>query len=316
MHELSFVIPIRIDTPDRLENCGAILKFLTTQFPAAEIQLVEQDRETQTAGLRASFPQVVWHFSANDKQFSRAAAINTGLINASRPYVCAYDTDILIDPEALRRSVALIRAGHWPIVIPFNLIFVELRGERRKKMIADLDISNLGRIRNLADVPRHPEIDSRVLSGAIMVCDRDLAVMEGGYNRKMVSYGWEDIEFFKRFEKLGCYSYMLSGFNLIHLDHRRGPDSRINEMYEVNQREFEHVLGMSVMELQCYVDGELAIAPATDSSVRRRLRRRRVLINWITLRRALHAINVAATVWRVNGTQELLRRVLRLSAPA
>jgi GT2 family glycosyltransferase len=177
-------------------------------------------------------------------------------------------------------------------------------------------VNGLSRIRHLADVPKHPDIGSRILSGAIMVCDRDLAVMEGGYNRKMISYGWEDIEFFKRFEKLGYYSYMLSGFNLIHLDHRRGPDSRINAMYEVNQREFERVLDMSVAQLQSYVEDEIAIVAGVEGSLRRRLRRRRALANWITLRHTVHATNKAATVWRVNGTQALLRRVFSRSAPA
>ena len=59
MHELSFVIPIRVDTPDRLENCGAILRFLTAHFPESEIQLIEQDVESQTGRLRDAFPQVV-----------------------------------------------------------------------------------------------------------------------------------------------------------------------------------------------------------------------------------------------------------------
>src|SRR5271155_266520 len=100
MREVSFAIPIRVDTPDRLENCGAILRFLTAHFPQSEIQLIEQDVHTRTPTLRAAFPGVVWHFELNDKHFSRGAAINTGLLKSTRPYVCAYDTDILVDPAA------------------------------------------------------------------------------------------------------------------------------------------------------------------------------------------------------------------------
>jgi glycosyltransferase involved in cell wall biosynthesis len=315
MRELSFVIPIRVDTPDRLENCEAILRFLTKHFPESEIQLVEQDVHSQTVSLRKSFPGAVWHFEFNDRHFSRGAAINTGLLRSTRPCVCAYDTDILIDPEALRLSVSLIMSGRWSIVIPFNLIFVELSGARRKSVIDSLDITGLSAITHLSAVPKHPEIASRVLSGAIMMCDKDLAIMEGGYNRKMVSYGWEDIEFFKRFEKLGHYSYMLNDYNLIHLDHRRGPDSRINEMYEVNKAEFDKVVRMSESELKIYVEREIQIGPALDPDLRRRLRRKRALTNLFTLRQAAHLTNKAMTAWRINGTQGLLRRVFGLPQP-
>ena len=316
MRELSFVIPIRVDTPDRLENCETILRFLTRHFPESEIQLVEQDVQSQTVSLRKSFPRAVWHFEFNDRHFSRSAAINTGLLRSTRPCVCAYDTDILIEPEALRLSVSLIMSGRWSIVIPFNLIFVELSGARRKTVIDSLDITELSAIPHLSAVPKHPEIASRVLSGAIMMCDKDLAIMEGGYNRKMVSYGWEDIEFFKRFEKLGHYSYMLNDYNLIHLDHRRGPDSRINEMYEVNKAEFDKVVKMSESELKIYVEREIQIGPALDPDLRRRLRKKRALTNLLTLRQAAHLTNKAMTLWRINGTRGLLRKVFRLPQPA
>ena len=84
---------------------------------------------------------------------------------------------------------------------------------------------------------------------------------------------------------------MLTDFNLIHLDHRRGPDSRVNEMYAINKMEFDKVTGMSVPELKDYVERELCIAPGVDPDLRRRLRRKRELINWITARRPLHLMN-------------------------
>ena len=207
--------------------------------------------------------------------------------------------------------MGLITSGKWPIVIPFNLIFVELSGARRKRLINDLDLTGLSRIACLADVPADPEISSRVLSGAIMLCDKDLAVREGGYNRKMISYGWEDIEFFKRFAKLGYYSYTLRAFNLIHLDHRRGPDSRVNEMYEINRLEFERVLKMPIAELQRYVDKDLRIGADIDLDVGNRWSGKRPTNRWIDLRRVSHVINRILTIWQINGTSSIFRRAFR-----
>jgi hypothetical protein len=231
-------------------------------------------------------------------------------MRSTRRCVCAYDTDILLDPEALRSAVSLIVSGRWPIIIPFNLVFVEVTGQLRSSLIQTLDISKLSHIVRLADVPRHPEIASRVLSGAIMMCDRDLVVMEGGYNSKMTSYGWEDIEFFKRFEKIGYYSFMLNDYNLIHLDHRRGPDSRVNEMYQVNKREFDKVVAMSARELQPYIESDLHIGPPIDPARRRHLRSRNALRNALLMRRPVHLANKLQTAWRIKGLTGLVRQAL------
>ena len=311
MHDISFVIPIRVDTPDRLENCGAILRFLTLHFPQAEIQVIEQDTVSKTSDLQRAFPAVIWQFEFNDKHFSRSGALNQGFLRATRPCVCAYDTDILIDPEALRRSASLIRRGSWPIVIPFNLIFVEVSGTYRRRLIADLDIAALSRISTLAAVPKDPELAARVLSGAIVMCDREIAVREGGYNRNMVSYGWEDIEFFKRFQKLGHYSFALGEFNLIHLDHRRGPDSRINAQYAINKAEFDKVVRMATPDLEAYVAADLRIGRDLDALSRRKLRRRQALCNWLTLRRPLHLANRASILLKTRSPREFLRNLTR-----
>jgi hypothetical protein len=309
MRELSFVIPIRVDTPDRLENCETVLRFLTYHFPESEIQLVEQDRRTQTAPLRASFPRVIWRFDFNDQHFRRGVALNSGILGSTRPCVCAYDTDVLIDPRALRESVHLISSGQWPIVIPFNCIFIEVSGDRRRKLIDTLDIRGLSTIGRVSAVPKHPDIGARVLSGAVMMCDTEVAILEGGYNRKMVSYGWEDIEFFKRFAKLGHYSYVLGNYSLIHLDHRRGPDSRINEMYQVNKMEFDKVAKMSRADLEKYVDKELRIAGTGVADTGRWIRRRRLRGNRVGFARAAHVMNKVVTKWRVWGIRGLARKI-------
>lgn len=311
VHDISFIVPIRVDTSDRLENCDAILRFLTSHFPDAEIQVIEQDTAPKTDDLKKHFPNVLWQFTFNEGQFSRSRALNQGFLRTSRRCVCAYDTDILIDPEALRRSAEIILSGRWPIVIPFNLIFVEVSGAYRRRIIEDLNISDLSRISRLDAVPSDPDLAARVLSGAIVMCDRAIAVREGGYNRNMISYGWEDIEFFKRFERLGHYSHALGDFNLIHLDHRRGPDSRINERYASNKAEFDRILSMPKRALEAYVANELRIGPDLDPKLRKILRRKQVLRNWLTLRRALYLANRASTLLRTRNRREFFRSLIR-----
>ena len=45
---------------------------------------------------------------------------------------------------------------------------------------------------------------------------------------QMISYGRGDTELFRRMEKPGFYTVMLAEFNLVQLDHRRGPAGNLS----------------------------------------------------------------------------------------
>jgi predicted glycosyltransferase involved in capsule biosynthesis len=142
-----------------------------------------------------------------------------------------------------------------------------------------------------------------------MLACREIVALEGGYNKKMISYGWEDTEFFKRLNKLGYYSVMLSDYNLIHLDHRRGPDSRINEMYDRNRQEFEKVISMSRRELRKYVENEIDIAEPEEKYRRNALRKRQSIINIFLAQKMYHLVNKIRIYIQLYGFGSLFRRL-------
>ena len=109
-------------------------------------------------------------------------------------------------------------------------------------------------------------------------------------------------------DKLGFYTFMLPQFNLVHLDHRRGADSQINEMYDINRAEFSKVNAMSRRQLQQYVDTDLDIAQAQERARRRFMRRRQVLTNWLTLQWLAHGLNKVWVNVQINGIAKFLRR--------
>jgi hypothetical protein len=52
-----------------------------------------------------------------------------------------------------------------------------------------------------------------------------------------------------------------------------------------------------------------------DPDLRRRLRRKRELINWITARRPLHLMNRIWNLWRIKGPAALFRMMFRVREP-
>lgn len=270
---LSLVFPVRLDGADRLENLTTSSRYVRSYLAGAELVLVESDGETKVPDeVKAKFDRVIFIRSVD--AFSKADCMNTGLLECTRPVVAFYDVDVLVHPSAVAWGIETIQSGRYPVVLPFNGVFVDISGDCRRRVIDRLEVGTLvddtvEAINALSDAA------ARIVDGGVFLADREVMTMEGGYNSRMISYGWEDIEVLLRLEKLGYYR-AYAPHNLIHLDHTRGPDSKRNEHFDRNHAEYRKVRAMSRRALRDYVDNDLTIVRGTDAAQeRQRLRRRK-----------------------------------------
>lgn len=310
MKDMSFIIPIRVDNEERVDNCSTILRFLHMHFPQSEVLLIEQDAKIRTQSIIESFPAVRRSFELNPGKFSKSLAVNRGIALSTRELICMWDADILVHPGALRRAADMLRSGIGRVVIPHNRIFLDVSGALKDEISSSFEMEKYGRVRRFSDVPVRADLAWRECHGGIFVGQKEVLKLTGGLNKKMISYGWQDIEFLRRLDKLGYYSFMLPDFNLVHLDHPRGPDSHANEMYDINRAEFEKVNGMSRRQLQSYVETDLDIAEAQDRALRSSLRRRQALMNLLTMQWLAHVVNKVLVHVQINGVSRLLRRLV------
>jgi GT2 family glycosyltransferase len=307
---LTFIIPVRIDTADRLWNLSTILRFIEQRLGGAEIVVVEQDAQSQLAQVLARHPGVRHVFRADSGWFRKAECVNAGALAATRRYVCCYDTDILLAPQAMQDALKAMAHEGWKLVLPFNRIFLDVRGALRQRLGETLDLGPLGQLRSMKTAGTVPDASVRFVEGGIFIAERETFLAEGGLNRHMVSYGWEDTELHKRFTKLGYPILHLPGFNLVHLDHSRGPDSRPNEHYGANKREFLKIKAMPADELKRYVEDELSITergkPAAIAALRA-VQRRANRFNAMTARAFLALLTIQV---QAHGAGAILRRLV------
>lgn len=308
MKDLTFIIPIRVDTEDRIENCLTILRFLQQHFPQSEVLLMEQDAESRTDRIVEAFPSVKRDFVRNPDRFSKSVAVNTGIALATRALICMCDTDILLHPDAIRRAAEMLRKRRKRVVIPHNRMVLDVSGALKAEISSSLDMEKYGKVRRFVAAPIRADIILRDNNGGIFMADKEVLILEGGLNKKMISYGWEDSEFSRRLDKLGYYTFMLPEFNLVHLDHRRGPDSQINEMFDVNRSEYEKISAMSRRQLQSYVETDLDIAPVEDRKSRLAMRKRQAWVNLLTFQRVAHVINKVQVNLQINGVARFFRK--------
>lgn len=308
MKDLSFIIPIRVDTDDRIDNCLTVLRFVQMHFPRSEVLLMEQDSEIRTERILEAFPAVRRNFELNPGRFSKSRAVNSGIALSVRALICMCDTDILLHPDAIRRAAAICRMHRGRVVIPHNRIFLDVSGAMKDEISRSLDMEKYGRVRRFSDAPVRTDVASRDCNGGIFLAGKELLQLTGGLNKKMISYGWEDTEFIRRLDKLGNYTFMLPEFNLVHLDHRRGSDSQINEMFDINRAEFEKINAMSRSQLQLYVETDLDIAQEQDRARRPSFRRRQVLMNFLALQWLAHVMNKVWVNVQINGVSKFMRK--------
>lgn len=261
MKSFSFILPVRIDNNDRFENLKTCLTYLKKYYPESETIVVEDDNEPKCDKLVNDY-DILYFFRQNPSRFSKSLPVNEGLMKATRKNVAIWDVDCMVLPEQMAKADKLLAKRRNQVVLPHNSIFVNIRGELKNKITENQAIEVVPRFKHMYQKNVHPDIEVYPIPSGVVTFNREVLLRMGGYNSKMKSYGWEDIEILKRAQNLGIYYYSFRKGNIIHLDHQRGGDSQVNEHYKKNKAEFLKVKTMKKKALVDYVNKELAIDAA------------------------------------------------------
>jgi GT2 family glycosyltransferase len=281
MKKLSFILPVRIDGDDRMRNLLLCIEFLNLHFKFSEIIIVENDSKAKLKNLSKKY-NIEYLFIENESRFSKSQTSNLGVLHSSRKFIALYDADVIIDPEAIYRSVAILDKNQKKVIIPHNSVFVNVKGKKKEEILNKLDYVSIPYYKSPKRKNTDPDIELYTHLSGIVLFNREMLIMEGGFNKKMISYGWEDNEVLKRLQKIGYYYYCLKEFNLIHLDHNRGEDSKQNEYYMKNKEEYERIIHKSRKELVNYIDDELVIDSRLTKKQKQTFRHKQQIMNLLT----------------------------------
>ncbi len=267
---ISIIIPIRIDNSARLNNLNHCLSFIKSHFPKAEVIVIESAGKTKLENTRSNFHEVKFHFLENKGRFSKSDAVNYGIYQSSRSNIAIWDVDVIIHPGAIEKACRLITEQKFRVILPHNTIFVNIKGNLLEKFVKNFDFSLVPYVNRIKSKKNNPEAEFYSIPSGVVIFEKEALMNAGGYNRNMISYGWEDIEVLKRLNKLGHHYYIMGGYNVIHLHHPRGIDSKVNTFYDKNKQEYYKVLQMKRKELVDYIRNTLYsdyiynVAPPND----------------------------------------------------
>lgn len=250
MKELTFCIPVRINSDYRLRNLLTMLKFYSQQVGKAKYILLEADTEQRIKEL----PDIraLRHIFVKDTNpiFHRTHYINQMLRETDTLVAAVWDTDAIAPMPQLMEAYRAVLQGKSTMVYPYDGRYWNVGDYFTRLFHKNLNIKLLTDFSQ----PRMLICGYYSMGGAFLVNVKDYQQF-GWENEHFVGWGPEDAERYRRMELLGEKPIRIPG-SLFHLYHSRGVNSGDydKQLAFQTKKEYCHICAMYPDELRRYVD--------------------------------------------------------------
>lgn len=225
MMDLTFLIPTRIETEDRLRNIISTVSYLLNHIPAKVI--VKEVSNHPTFQFRAipeikkyanTYNLIYVYEETQESLFCKSKVLNDLIVAADTKVVANYDADCILPLESYYQAYSAINENLADVIYPYGCGVYQWRSEYNQeiyeKFITALDISVLDQSKSLCNstigwtqfVNRQKYIDSYMM------------------NENFISWGCEDDEFYYRMSVLGNRIGRIDNY-VYHLEHSRTHNS-------------------------------------------------------------------------------------------
>ena len=239
--DITFLIPVRIDSPDRQENLKLVLEFIKKHFDT-NIIVLEADKKEQV-----HHPLIDRKIFIEDHNpvFHRTKYLNQMTKKTSTPYLAIWDTDVLVLFTQIELALIQLRSRKADMVFPYDgrFYFTPAMFRQLYQQHKTMDVFEQNEDKFSLPAGKHS------VGGAFMV-NRDAYLNVGMENENFYGWGQEDVERVKRWEILGYRIKRIYGA-LYHLHHPRMGNSWYgSKAIEYNNRkELIRICRMQTCEL-------------------------------------------------------------------
>ena len=258
LSDTTFVIPLRIDSSDRVRNIITTVGFLLETFDA---KVIIKEVDSQPLFVEYALPQITEYLEgktdnlthifekSDDPVFYRMQIINEMLAMVDTDIVFNYDCDVLLLVETYEKATQMIRDG-YDIVYPYGFgnyqKQVKVNDQVVSEFLSELDFSIL-------DYNSNP-FDAQY--GHVQVLSTKSYFDAGMENENFKGSSPEDKERFYRFNTLGYKVGRINDY-VYHLEHSRGANSwpisaQQNPYMSSNFQLWEELQQLSVEDLRNY----------------------------------------------------------------
>ncbi len=223
--DLTFLIPTRIETEDRLRNIISSVSYLLHHVPAKVI--VKEVSNKPTFQFRA-IPEIrkyadtsnltYLYEESNEPLFCKSKVLNDLIVAADTKVVANYDADCILPVTAYHQAYGMIDDDKADVVYPYQCGIYQWKAEYNMQIYQEftqtLNVSTLDKNKTL----------SNSTIGWTQFINRQKYIECYMMNENFVSWGCEDDEFYFRMSTLGNRIKRLDGY-VYHLEHARTHNS-------------------------------------------------------------------------------------------
>ena len=225
MKDLTFIIPTRIETEDRLRNIISSVSYLLKHLPAKVI--VKEVAPQSTFKFRA-IPEIKKYVDisnlthiyeqTDEPLFCKSKVLNDLIVAADTKFVANYDADCILPLTSYHQAYAILAGDKADVVYPYGCGIYQWKAEYNmqvyQEFVSTLDYRILDKRKSLSNstigwtqfVNRQKYIDSYMM------------------NENFISWGCEDDEFYFRMSTLGNRIARVEDY-VYHLEHSRTDNS-------------------------------------------------------------------------------------------
>jgi len=246
LKDVTFIIPVRIESHDRLKNFQTVYSYLLQNFDT-NIIVYECDSSKQLTDDDINTNHTTYIYDNSDTDiFHRTKYLNRMLNLVTTPVTVNYDIDVILPVKSY------VTARNEIIDNKFDLVFPYTLGKYQKKVNSD------GRVQIYYN--HLPEslsdkyfTESFAEYGHCQFFNTESYKKHGWENENFISYGPEDRERYERFKKFDCQILYLEKSYVYHLEHSRGKNSnKDNPHFKYNENLREELNNMTKKELTEY----------------------------------------------------------------
>lgn len=213
--DVTFLVPIRLDSIVRLENILMSIKYLLAHF-YTNVIVLEASRYNNSI-LKKLLPAEVKYLFVEDWDpiFHRTKYINMLFSASDTPFISIWDADIIISKEQLIDSILALRSGKYEVSFPYDGIFYDVHDTIRDVYIENNDISVLEHCISKLSLPY-----GLSMGGGALFINSKAFINSGKEDERFYGWGPEDWNRVEKWKILGYNIYRTKG-PLFHLSHPR-----------------------------------------------------------------------------------------------
>ena len=230
MKNLSFLLPCRIESEDRLRNVITSITYLLSTFPDSNVIVKEVDshshfkfRALPEIKKYTDTSKLIHHFEESDEKFfHKTKILNDLLCLSTTDVVYNYDVDIVVPKDSIGFSYQAISDNQCDAVYPFGCGVYQWAVDYSSELMDNFILNKF----DLNLLKSHSNRRSSTIGWGQMI-KRKVYIDSYMWNENFISWGAEDCEFYYRLSSLG-YTVGRINDDIFHLEHGRTFNSHYN----------------------------------------------------------------------------------------